>query len=62
MGSKNLLKTYDSSTEKAERDVKEFFERGEFRGQRVFDETYIDYMNRIEKEWIEDGYQSDFLQ
>jgi hypothetical protein len=52
---KHVLGIYDYSIEQSEKDILSFFENGEYRGDKVFEESYSDYMTRIEKKWVEDG-------
>jgi len=42
----------DSRVERDELDLKEYFCSGVFRGKRIFDETYEQYMTRLIEEWV----------
>lgn len=37
------------------KDIRNYFESGMFRGHKVFDETYEQFCERQEMEWIENG-------
>ncbi|MGY4517397.1 hypothetical protein [Lysobacter sp. HA18] len=52
---RELLGVDTHATEVAETTVKRFFDEGTFRGQRVFEEEYEDYLARLESRWVEEG-------
>jgi len=52
---KHILGICDCSLDESEKDILAFFEHGTFRGDKVFEETYDDYMERVAQRWIENG-------
>lgn len=51
----HLLEIDDFLLKKEKEEIRKYFEDGTFRGKKVFDETYDDYMQRVEKEWVDQG-------
>lgn len=52
---KYILKLDDYSIGQSEQDIQEYFERGTFREHKIFEESYAQFMSRIENDWIENG-------
>jgi len=51
----HLLEIDDYSLKEEREEIRKYFDNGTFRGKRVFDETYDDYMQRVEREWVDQG-------
>lgn len=51
----HLLEIDDFLLKKEKDEIRKYFENGTFRGKQVFDETYADYMQRVEREWVDQG-------
>lgn len=51
----HVLEINDYALNKEKEEILKYFEDGTFRGKRVFDETYDDYMLRVEREWVDQG-------
>lgn len=52
---RELLGVDAHANDVAETTVKRFFDEGTFRGQKVFEEEYEDYLARLESRWAEEG-------
>lgn len=51
----DLMGIETAGTGELKKEVREFFGDGIFRGQRVFEESFDEYMARQEQAWVEDG-------
>ncbi len=52
---KIIFKIDNDSVEKIKKDINQYFNEGKFRGKKVFDETYEEYIERVENAWLENG-------
>lgn len=52
---RNILGVDSAITRQSLNTIKSFFSDGTFRGQRVFEERFDDYLSRLEEKWLESG-------
>ncbi|NVJ65347.1 MAG: hypothetical protein HWE16_02575 [Gammaproteobacteria bacterium] len=52
---KHIFEITDFLIQKEESEIKKYFISGEFRGGKVFEESYEDFISRVEKTWVEEG-------
>ncbi len=50
-----VLKVNDARLEQHKENIKGFFSTGKFNGHDVFNETYEDYLSRLEDKWVNEG-------
>jgi|GEM_PF-5350065 len=53
--SKVIFKIDNYSVEQNAKEIRKYFESGIFNGHKVFDETYSEFIERQDAEWIENG-------
>ena len=56
--SKVIFKIDNYMIDQNKNDIQSFFKSGMFRGHKVFEESYTEYMNRLESEWIGNGVRT----